>query len=296
VTALRIALVSAGMSMLLAGAGADLVASSATDSDGDGDALAGSSLAAVPAAVTRLAALPVAHAEPRPPSRPLLRSLTSPAALRRAGSYARSRAGAVSFAVLEPGRRVHGLRRTAVYPSASVVKAMLLVAVLRRAGARPLGAQERALLEPMVTVSDNAAALAVYASVGKAGLWRVARAAHMQHFGGVPALFDTQITAADQVRLFLRIDSLAPAAHRAFARRLLSSIVGWQRWGIAPVAKHLRLKAFFKGGWRSGLVHQVALLERGSRRLALAVLTLGEPSMAYGEQTISGIAARVLDR
>ncbi|HEX4364611.1 MAG TPA: serine hydrolase [Solirubrobacteraceae bacterium] len=293
-TALRIALVSAGMSMLLAGAGADLVASSATDSEGD--ALAGSSLTAVPAAVTRVAALPVAQAGPRPPRRPLLRSLTSPAALRRARSYAQSRAGTVSFAVLEPGRRVHGLRRTAVYPSASVVKAMLLVAVLRRAGARPLGSQERALLEPMVMVSDNAAALAVYASVGKAGLWRVARAARMQHFGGVPALFDAQITAADQARLFLRIDRLVPPAHRAFARRLLSSIVGWQRWGIAPVAKHLRLKAFFKGGWRSGLVHQVALLERGGRRLALAVLTLGEPSMAYGEQTISGIAARVLAR
>jgi hypothetical protein len=148
----------------------------------------------------------------------------------------------------------------------------------------------------MVTRSDNAAALAVYGRVGDAGLWRVARAARMQRFGGVPALFDTQITAADQVRLFLRIDKLVPAAHRGFARRLLSSIVSWQRWGIAPVAKDMRMKAFFKGGWRNGLLHQVALLERGPRRLALAVLTLGEPSMAYGEQTIAGIAERVLSR
>ena len=84
------------------------------------------------------------------------------------------------------------------------------------------------------------------------------------------------------------------AAAVRYARRLLSSIVSWQRWGIAPVAKAHRMKAFFKGGWRSGIVHQVALLERGRRRIALAVLTSGEPSMAYGEQTIEGIARRVL--
>jgi hypothetical protein len=289
---LRIALVSAGMSMLIASAGADLVVSKSAD--GDIGSLAGGETTGAPIATASLVAPPAPVAGPQPMARPALLSLTSMADLRRARSYARSRMGRVSFAVLEPGGGVHGLHRTAVYPSASVVKAMLLVAVLRRAGARALTAQQRALLVPMVTVSDNDAALAVYASVGKAGLWRVARAARMQHFGGVPALFDTQITAADQVRLFLRIDRLVPPAHREFVRRLLSSIVGWQRWGIAPVARHRQLKAFFKGGWRTGLVHQVALLERGRRRLALAVLTLGEPSMAYGEQTIAGIAARVL--
>lgn len=75
---------------------------------------------------------------------------------------------------------------------------------------------------------------------------------------------------------------------------MLSSITTELRWGIAPVAARHDMKAFFKGGWRTGITHQVALLIRGDRRVALAILTSGAPSQAYGAQTIEGIAARVL--
>jgi hypothetical protein len=221
-------------------------------------------------------------------------AIASKTAIASAKRYARSRLGTVSFAVLDQNARLRGLHRTARYPSASVVKAMLLVAVLRRAHGRHLSAGQRALLKPMVTVSDNDAAKAVFATVGNDGLRAVARAAKMRRFSVGWSLFDAQITAADQVRFFLRIDRLVPAAHRRYARRLLSSIVSWQRWGIAAVAHRRGLHAFFKGGWRRGIVHQVALLERGDRRIALAILTSGQPSMAYGQQTLEGIAARVL--
>lgn len=136
----------------------------------------------------------------------------------------------------------------------------------------------------------------VYARVGGSGLRAVAGAASMRKFTDVGYWANAQITAADQARLFLHIDGLVPVRHRPFARKLLSSIVDEQRWGIPAIARHHRLKTFFKGGWRGGIVHQVALLQhkKNSRRLALAVLTSGAPSMTYSEQTIAGIAARLL--
>jgi beta-lactamase family protein len=240
-------------------------------------------LAQAPAACAATADVPAAA-----------QALATSAGIAAAVRYARTRAGTVAFAVLDERGRLRGLRRRLQFPSASVVKAMLMVAVLRRAAGGHLSAGERDLLRRMITVSDNEAASAIYAQVGGAGLRSVAHAAGAKRFADVGNWADAQLTAADQARFFLRFDELVPAAHRRYARKLLSSIVGWQRWGIPPVADAHSTKVFFKGGWRTGIVHQVALLERGGRRIALAVLTSGEPSMAYGEQTIEGIARRVL--
>ena len=223
------------------------------------------------------------------------RALATGAGIAAARRYARGRKGEVAFAVLDGQGRLRGLDRTVRFPSASVVKAMLLVAVLRKVGTGHLDGGTAKTLTAMITVSDNDAADAIYARVGGAGLTAVARAARATRFRDVGYWANAQLTAADQARFFYRVDRLVPAKHRAFARKLLSSIVGYQRWGIPPVAKRHDLKAFFKGGWRTGITHQVALLVRGNRRIALAVLTSGEPSMAYGEQTIAGIAARVLE-
>jgi Beta-lactamase enzyme family len=176
-----------------------------------------------------------------------------------------------------------------------VVKAMLALAVLRAAGDRALTAGERALLRPMITVSDNDAATAVYATVGAGALYAIARAARMRNFDVGFNWADAQLTAHDQARLFLRIDRLTPRRHRAYFRGLLASIASYQRWGIAPVAAGRGFHVMFKGGWRPGIFHQVALLERDGRRVALAILTLSADH-GYGRETQAGIAARVLAR
>lgn len=206
----------------------------------------------------------------------------------------KTRAGTVAFAIVGADGKVRGVNVDAQFRSASMTKAMLLVAVLRRAAGRSLTADEHARLRPMITESSNKAAREVYKSYGDAALNAVAKAARMQHFLTVGALFETRITAADQARLFLRIDTLVPKRHRAYARQLLGGVVQPQRWGIAPVAQRRGFGILFKGGWRKGITHQAALLERDGRRVALAVLTSDEPTVAYGQVTLAGVAARIL--
>jgi beta-lactamase class A len=87
-----------------------------------------------------------------------------------------------------------------------------------------------------------------------------------------------------------------PARHRSYARYLLASIVASQRWGIPPEVP-TGWKVFFKGGWSTGtgrVTHQVARLEKGGRRLSVAVMTEYNPSHEYGTRTIRGVATRLL--
>lgn len=217
--------------------------------------------------------------------------------IRQARSYAATRAGGISFGVrTERGLRGVDMGRTV--PSASVLKPMLLVAYLRRPGVRHrrLTRTERALLGPMIRRSDNAAASRVCNIVGTGGLARLAGRVHMRRFHATRPWGLSQIDVADQTRFLLHIDRYVPRRHRRYALRLLGSIVPSQRWGIARVRPR-GWALYFKGGWGSGTGwadHQVALLRRGRRRMAVAILITSSPSHAYGKQTLRGIAARLL--
>jgi hypothetical protein len=215
--------------------------------------------------------------------------------------YAEGRAGLVSFAVVDESGRLHGYRARAIAPSASVLKAMLLVAYLRKADVRGRALQqwERDLLGPMIRRSNNAAASTVLGLVGSAGVYRVARLADMASFRlRLPIWGLSEITARDQARFFYRIDSYVPARHRRYALRLLATIVDSQRWGVARVSPP-GWRLYFKGGWGSGtglVDHQVALLRASGERVSLAVLTRFNPDHAYGKKTLRGVAARLLRR
>jgi Beta-lactamase enzyme family len=218
--------------------------------------------------------------------------------LARAVTFADARAGLVSFAVVGTDRRLRCHRCWRRYEAASVIKAMLLVAYLDRlAHERPITAADRALLGPMIRVSDNEAATAIYARLGDAALYGLARRAGMKHFAVGGYWGSAKITAGDQARFFAHLDRLTPPRYRRYARSLLSSIVSWQAWGLPEIARPT-WRVFFKGGWRRSshghLVHQVALLERGRRALAIAVLTEAIPSHGYGRETVRGIGARLL--
>jgi D-alanyl-D-alanine dipeptidase len=202
-----------------------------------------------------------------------------------------------AFALIDTRGRLHGFAPRRRYISASVVKAMLLVAYLRQIGNRLPTAAERALLGPMITVSDNDRADAIYARVGDAGLLDLARRAGMRDLTVAGFWGSVFFSAADQARFFRRFDALVPPRSRYYARRLLSSIAPRQRWGFSRFSLRDGWSTFFKGGWRDtergALVHEAALFERGGSRFSLAVLTDGNPSHDYGTATLRGAAARL---
>jgi Beta-lactamase enzyme family len=216
-----------------------------------------------------------------------------------ARAYAEKRAGVVAFAVVDQRGRMRGYHRRHVAPSASVLKAMLLVAYLRKTSVRhrALSDYERGLLGPMIRRSDNAAASTVLGLVGRAGLMRLAEKAGMLQFLLVTPIWGhSHITPRDQALYFYRIDSYVPGRHRGYAMRLLATIVPSQRWGVAQVAPD-GWNLYFKGGWGSGtglVDHQVALLTRGDTRISLAITTRFNPDHAYGKETLRGVAWRLL--
>jgi beta-lactamase class A len=227
-----------------------------------------------------------------------------PAAVRRAQRFAAA-LDDVSFAVVDRSLGLRGYDYNRQFSSASVSKVLLLAAELRRLDREglPLRSETKALLEPMVTYSDNRAADVVYDQVGDEGLEEVAERAGMTAFEPTPGFWGgDRITAADMARFFYRLDANLPGPHRAYAKRLLARIAPVERWGIPQAIGH-GWSVWFKGGWRpsggehnSGPVsHQAALLEhRHGERVALAVLTDEVPWGGGGFETIEGVARRLL--
>jgi Beta-lactamase enzyme family len=219
--------------------------------------------------------------------------------MRAAIRYAHRRTGDIAFAV-RTDQHFYGYRGNHVEWSASVLKPMLMAAYLDRRSVahRALNQRDRSLLYPMITRSDNDAAMEVLAIDGDGALYALAHRVGMTQFTVAPIWGESHITARDQTKFFLHIGRYIAPRHRRYAMRLLASITPSQRWGIGEVAPR-DWKLYFKGGWGSGtglIDHQVALLVRGCARVSVAVLTMYDGSHAYGKQTLRGMFARLLRR
>ncbi len=246
------------------------------------------------------AAAPAAHAleyQGEASGTPLA-SYPAPGDIAAAGQYLDARAGRTAFAVVNSTGALSGARVREHFETASVVKVMMLIALtqLRAAQHRSLDSHDMSLLYPMIHESNNDAASAVLAIVGDGGLARVARGSGMRDYApGVGWWAFTQTSPADQARLFFMLEELIPARFYGYARWLMSTIEPEQSWGIPPVARP-RWQVFFKTGQlpEEGIFNEVGRLERGSITFTIAVFSSGDPSMSYGQETIAGVAARLL--
>ncbi|MDQ6834808.1 MAG: class A beta-lactamase-related serine hydrolase, partial [Actinomycetota bacterium] len=185
-------------------------------------------------------------------------------AVSRAGSYLATRAGRTAVAVEDTEGRMSGVHIHWTFPTASVVKAMLLVAYLRHLdamGQRTVDSGSNSFLYPMIHISDNGAATKTWSIVGDSGLYAIARAAGMTDFSVSGFWLSALLSPADQAHFFFEMDSLIAREFVGYARYLLSTIEPSQSWGIPVVARPLGYQTFFKDGSEptglGQLVHQV---------------------------------------
>jgi beta-lactamase class A len=222
-------------------------------------------------------------------------SLPTRTQVARARTFATARSGLVSFAVIGTNRRLHCHRCWRPYEAASVIKAMLLVAYLARlAHERPITASDRALLGPMIRVSDNEAATAIYTRLGDAALYRLARRAGMKSFAVSGYWGSARITAGDQARFFAQLDRLTPPRYRRYA---LAARLDRLLAGLGPPRdRPADLAGLLQGRLAAKLARAPRPPSRPARAraVAIAVLTEGNPSHGYGRETVRGIAARLL--
>jgi hypothetical protein len=237
--------------------------------------------------------------EPWPPTR-----YPRPAGLDGAREIAAAAPGNVAFAVVDSSHPARGYQQDVQFSSASVSKALLLAAELRRLqrDGQPLDDGTRSTLDSMIRFSDNDAASSIYARVGDAGIQDAADRARMDDFEVTPGYWGgAQVTAGDLARFFWDLDENLPARWRAYGKHLLENVTSTQRWGI-PDGANGAWRVYFKGGWRppateetSGPVtHQAALLvHRSGERIGLAVLSDQSPG-STSFATLEGITRSLL--
>lgn len=192
---------------------------------------------------------------------------------------------------------------------ASVAKVAIMVTVMDQAmrANRPLTEWEMSMLRPMITVSDNDSASALWEYIGGGA----AVAETLRSMGLVNTVpnpmeaWGASRSTPKEVALLLSkiaLGEILDKPNRELALSLMGQVDPNQTWGISagvPTNQLLHADVAIKDGWNptqggwwvnsAGLV-----MPLGSQPMyALAILTRQQPSMEYGIATIEGVASRV---
>jgi hypothetical protein len=227
-----------------------------------------------------------------------------------AAKYLATRAGPIGVAVVVPSQgRVYTTNGNKLFPMASVAKVAIMVTVLDRAirESRDLTAWELALLEPMITVSDNAAATALWADVGGTeavgtylrSLGLTAIRPNAQGYWG-----DSRASASDVALLLTRLvdGKILDEPSRRLAIELMTRVDPGQSWGMtamSPDQPPPGTVAGIKDGWYPAecgwRVNSAGFVIPGNEQPAytITVLTRKQPSLEEGIETIEELARHI---
>lgn len=192
--------------------------------------------------------------------------------------------------------------------TASVIKVTIMAGALLRAQDedRPLTAGERSLIEPMIAVSDDAAASALWVSLGgAAGMQRILDRFGLDDTVPVEPQWGASLTtAADQIELMEQLlvgGGPLDAAGRQEARGFLERVVPSQQWGAragVPDEWPVPMKnGFFDSvawDWRINTVGYVDPPDRDGH--LLAVLTDGWATEASGIEGVELVGLAINTR
>ncbi|MET8714887.1 serine hydrolase [Streptomyces sp. NPDC004735] len=201
--------------------------------------------------------------------------------------------------------------KDASYDTASIVKVDILATLLLQSqdAGRHLTAQERALAEPMIRNSDNAATNALWREIGgapglEAANKRIGLTATKGGHG--PKWGLTQTTASDQIRLLLCVfGGAAPTKtdlplnkeSRAYIQSLMTRVASDQSWGVSAASGSSHA---LKNGWlqrtASGLwdINSVGRVTVDGHSYLVAVLSDGSPSMNQGISMVERAARQAV--
>ena len=190
------------------------------------------------------------------------------------------------------------------FDSASVVKTIILAALLRKAHAhhRWLTHSERALAWRMITESDNDAATALWNDVG---MYRLHRFLHLAGMGETelsPAWGLTRITARDETILLQHLllpNPVLTTKARRYELWLMAHVIRSQRWGV-PAGVPDSYTVHVKNGWAPlpsagspWWVNSIGCFTRPGKDYTVVVLTEGNADAATGIRTIEDVAFRI---
>jgi hypothetical protein len=231
-----------------------------------------------------------------------------------AESYVAGRTGTISAAAydLQTGQD-WTLGDGAPQDTASVVKVVILEALLARSDGAGLSSSQQSLAQSMIELSDNASTTELWDQAGgAAGLGSFDSSAGLTDTTPSPCVecpgFPwpgwglTTTTPSDQIallRLLVESNALLTTSERQYALNLMENVTSSEQWGVTgdvPTGVTVALK----NGWlplnaadSDWQINSIGWVSGAGRDYLLAVLTTGDPSEQYGIDTIEGLSGMV---